>query len=373
MTDLRVLWLAKGLGRGGAEMLLVSLARAMDRTDLTIEVAYRLPRKTALVQPLRDAGITVHPLGDGPAPWPVELRRLLRQRRYDVVHSHAPLVGAAGRLLVRDGTVALHTEHNTWDRYHPATRVVNAATIGRNELVWAVSDQVAESIRPSRPLRRPRVEVLLHGVDLATVRRGADARRHARRRLGIDDARFVFGTVGNLAPKKDHDTMLRAFAKVHRQLPESCLVLIGTGPRLAELRSLATRLGIGDSVRFLGMRDDVPELLPAFDTFVLSSLHEGLSIALIEALGAGVPIVSTAVGGIPQLITNDVDGVLVPPRDVAALERAMVRLAGDAGDRARLADAGMERALDFSIQRAADTQVAHYRAVAGRRAEVGVG
>lgn len=366
MSPVRVLWLTKGLGRGGAEMLLVALARAMDRTGIEIEVAYQLPHKTALVEPLEESGIPVHLLRGGRA-WPLGLNRLLRTGRYDVVHSHAPLVGAVARLLVPSSTVMLHTEHNTWSRYHPATRLVNAATLGRNERVWAVSSQVAESIRPWR--RGTTVEVMLHGVSADTVHRGGVARRTARRSLGVPGKTILYGTVGNLAPKKDQGTMIHAFSQVAATLPTAQLAIIGTGPRLAELQALVSRLGLDSRVRFLGMRDDVPELLPALDVFVMSSIHEGLSIAVIEALAAGVPVVSTRVGGIVQLITHEEQGLLVSPKDVEALRDAMVRLATDESLRRRLIAAGDRRAADFGIEPAAETLSAHYRQVVATRRE----
>ena len=360
MSSVRVLWLAKGLGRGGAEMLLLSLARAMDRSRIEIEVAYRLPQKTALVEPLEAAGVRTHCLGAGGAHWTVRLRQLLAEQRYDVVHSHAPLVGAAARAMAPRGTVLLHTEHNTWDRYHPATRWVNGATMGRNARVWAVSDEVARTIRVPISWRPTPVEVMLHGVDLETVRRGEAARRVARARLGVGDRELVFGTVGNLAAKKDQGTMLRAFAELHWSMPQSRLVVIGTGPREAELKGLAAGLGLERAVHFLGMRDDVPELLPGFDIFVLSSIHEGLSIALVEALAAGVPVVATRVGGIPELITHGQYGLLVPPHDARALAAAMSGLAHDERARAEFAAAGPVRAADFGIQAAADRLASHY-------------
>ena len=360
MSRVKVLWLTKGLGRGGAEMLLVSLARAMDRSRIDIEVAYRLPQKTALVESLENAGVPTHCLAQPGTHWSVQLRRLLTRRRYDIVHTHAPLVGAAARTLAPRGVILLHTEHNTWDRYHPATRWVNGATMGRNTRVWAVSDEVARSIRVPVSWRPTPVEVMLHGVDLKTVRRGEEARANARERLGVEEGHFLFGTVGNLAAKKDQGTMLRAFAEALWALPAARLVVVGTGPRERELRLLADRLGVGHALEFLGMRDDVPELLPGFDTFVLSSLHEGLSIALVEALAAGVPVVATRVGGIPELIIHGEYGLLVPPRDAGSLAAAMVGLARDEPTRSRLAASGPLRAADFSIQAAADRLTSHY-------------
>ena len=357
----RVLWLSKGLGRGGAEMLLLGLARAMDRHGIEVEVAYRLPHKDSLVPALEAAGVPTHCLADGRLGWLVELRRLLASGHYDVVHTHAPLIGAAARIAAPRGLTVVHTEHNTWDRYHWATRLVNKVTLGRNLIVWGVSSQVAQSIRPMRGFRRPQVAVMLHGVDGASVRRGDQARASARTELGLDETTFVFGTVGNLAPKKDHSTMLRAFAIARSTLPEAQLIIVGTGPREATLRALASSLGISQAVVFTGMRDDVQDLLPAFDLFVLSSLHEGLSIAIIEALAAGVPVVSTGVGGIPELISDGENGVLVQPRNESELARAMVRAASDPELRTRLAAAGLKTAAKFGIQSAADVLADYYR------------
>ena len=371
MSDVKVLWLTKGLGRGGAEMLLVSLAQAMNRSRIDIEVAYRLPQKTALVETLEAAGVRTHCLAEHGGHWTNGLRQLLTERRYDIVHTHAPLVGAAARLVAPRGTVLLHTEHNTWDRYHPATRAVNAMTIGRNRRVWAVSDEVARSIRVPMSWRPTPVEVMLHGVDLDTVRSGPVARAAARERLGLGEGDFVYGTVGNLAAKKDQGTMLRAFAVVRGTVRHAHLVVVGTGPREQELRRLSAELGLDDAVQFLGMREDVPELLPGFDTFVLSSLHEGLSIALVEALAAGVPVVATRVGGIPELVIHGEYGLLVPPRDPGALASTMAWLARDDDVRSRLASAGPVRAADFGIQPAADRLASHYL-VLGPRQPVGV-
>jgi glycosyltransferase involved in cell wall biosynthesis len=350
-------------------MLLVSLARAMDRERIALEVGYRLPHKSALVPALNELGIATHCLA-GQRPWPLRLRALLAHGRYDVVHTHAPLVGTAARMVAPRGTALFHTEHNTWSRYHPATRVVNAVTIGRNQQVWAVSDHVAQSIRVPRPLLRPSVEVMLHGVDEQAAQRGPTAREEALRRLRIDDGGFVFGTVGNLAPKKDQGTLIEAFARAKREMPNSWLVIVGTGPREPALRVLARKLGVEHAVRFTGMRDDVPALLPGFDVFVLSSLHEGLSIALVEALAAGVPVVATRVGGIPELITDGAHGILVAPRNTGALERAMTRLAADAAERRRLSFAGVQRAAAFGIAPAAARLSERYLRVAAPHPEV---
>lgn len=368
MSTVRVLWLAKGLGRGGAEMLLVSLARAMDSEAVELEVAYVLPLKDALVERLRSEGVVVRLLGSGsPVSWVPALRKLLASGGFDVVHTHAPVIGAAARVLAPRATVMAHTEHNVWGRYRRLSRWANAVTLGRNTQVWAVSEGVAGSIRDWRPRsRRAPVKVMLHGVDPLEARRGPEARTEALAKLGMHDGPFTVGTVGNLTPKKDHDTLLQAFARLRRHHGDARLLIIGTGPREQHLRSLIRQLRLEDSVRLLGLRDDVLEILPALDVFALSSLHEGLSIALIEALATGLPVVATRVGGIPEVIADGRDGLLVPPASPDALHEAIERIVNDPDLRRRLGDRATARAAEFGIKNAAHTLTREYGEMAGR-------
>ena len=357
----RVLWLVKGLGRGGAEQLLVGLARAMDRASVKVEVAYVLPRKNALVGQLQDTGIMVRCLSDLSAPWPVTLRRLLASTPFDVVHTHSPVVAAAARMLAPARTRLVHTEHNMWPRYRRATRLANALTLHRNEIVWAVSDGVARTIHsvvPGRDL--PDVRVLVHGIDLKPGASHGTGRAEALRRLGLTPGPFTIGSVGNLTVKKDQETLVAALAQLRSAVPDCRLVLVGGGPREEHLRRLVRTLDLEAAVTMTGVRDDVSWLLPAFDVFSMSSRFEGLSIALLEAMAAGVPPVVTAVGGIPEVVTHNVHGLLVPPGDSAALAGTLACVASDAELRERLARAARRRAADFSIEPAARALQAAY-------------
>ncbi len=210
-----VLLLAKGLGRGGAERLLVSGISYLDRTRFHVEVAYLLPWKDALVPDLRKLDVPVHLLACRRAfdpRWILDLRRLVSERGIDLVHTHMPFVGIGARVgLGGNGPRLVHTEHNLWSRYRPATRTANMLTLARNREVIAVSSAVAQSMRvPSwMPVALPPVEVVLHGANLASVRRGMEARSMARSRLGLTDDEPVIGTVGNFTAKKDHASLLR--------------------------------------------------------------------------------------------------------------------------------------------------------------------
>lgn len=367
----RVLWLVKGLGRGGAERLLTLTASRLDRSRFDVEVAYVLPGHDAFVAELEHHGVGTHCLARaGRFSWLPQLRRRLRDGTFDIVHTHSPLPAVAARLLAPRGQALVHTEHNVWDAYHPLTRAANAATYGRNHTVVAVSEGVAGSIRaPGWALgRRPRIEWLHHGVDVASAPRGATARRVAREALGIGEGALVVGTVGNLTPKKDHAGLLAAFELVVSDVPEAMLLLIGSGPLEDALRSDARARGLDRHVQFLGSRDDVATLLPALDVFVLSSRHEGLPIALLEAMSAEVASVSTRVGGVAEVLTDGIDGCLVEPGCPEVLSAALAGLLTDPKQRGRLADAGRRRVeRGFSIDRATRRLEELYAEVIDRR------
>ncbi|MGN6330773.1 MAG: glycosyltransferase [Motilibacteraceae bacterium] len=346
MTPARVLWLTKGLGRGGAEQILASSAGLLDPRRYQVDVAYTLARKDALVARLQADGVRVHSLGSGRIPrWPQRLERLLARERYDLVHTHAPVPASAARLVVPRGAVVVHTEHNMWDRYRSATRWANATTYQRNDAVIAVSTSVAESIDRTRVRPGSPLHVLRHGIDTRAVAHGTDARLTARELLGLPADAPVIGCVANFTPKKDHANLLRA----HAAVADAHLVLVGLGPLEAELRSLASELGTAHRVHFLGMRDDVPRLLAAFDVFCLSSRFEGLPLSLQEAMAAGIAPVVTNAGGMPELVSDGVNGLIVAPGAVSELSEALSRVLADEDLRQTLGQAARHASQDFSL------------------------
>lgn len=367
----RVLWLAKGLGRGGAEQLLVSAAPHVDPVRFEVEVAYLLPWKDALVPDLVGRGVPVRCLNqrsEADLRWAFRLRKLLAERDYDVVHTHMPMPAVMVRLLARRGTAIVHTEHNVWHRYRKSTYWANALTYKRNDGVIAVSHAVAASISPKRSPRLP-VRVIHHGIEQVAVAAAADGacRSAARRALGLPSDAFVIGTVGNFTPKKDQRTLIDALALLRKTRPDAMLTLIGTGKLESELRAHVANSGLQDAVRFAGSRNDVQTLLPAFDVFALSSLFEGLSIALVEAMAAGLPCVATDVGGVSEVLQNGVQGRLVRPREPRLIAEALAELAGSPETVARMSAAALDRARVFDIHEAVDRIEALYDDVLAAR------
>jgi glycosyltransferase involved in cell wall biosynthesis len=353
----RVLWLTKGLGRGGVERLIASSIRHFDRERFDVEVAYLLPWKDAFVDEIAAAGVHCHCVGRRGwtnVLWPLRLRRIARRQSYDIIHSHMPLSAAIARVVLGRKSRFVHTEHNVWERHRRPSRWANALTFSRNKAVVAVSASVAKSISPPLAATRgPKVEVLLHGINLNEINPDTANRERARKLIGAQPGELVIGTVGNLTRKKNQQMLLRATAMLAKRVPNVRLAIVGTGPLDETLQKSTVRLGMSDQVSFLGSREDVLALLPGFDAFCLSSQFEGLSIALVEAMATGVACVATAVGGIPEVVEDEVSGLLVPAGGTDELAYALERVLCDDQLRARLGAAGRERALAFDIRRAA--------------------
>jgi glycosyltransferase involved in cell wall biosynthesis len=364
----RVLWLIRGLGPGGAERLLVAHARA-GAADFAYEVAYQVAAKDHLVPELEAAGVVVHRLGTSPR-WPLELRRLVAERGISVVHAHSPALAVGARLALRllpggPRPPLVYTEHNRWDAYRPATRFANALTFGLDHRCFAVSDEARSSVWG--PLRS-RVQTLHHGIDPVALRAAAGDPEATRHALGIDPAAPVVVHVANYRREKAHEVLLDAVRLlVDRGHDDLRVLLVGQGQRMDEVRAHLDAAHLGRHVLMLGYRPDAPALEAAADVLVLSSDHEGLPVAVMEALTLGVPVVSTRVGGVPEAITDGVEGLLVAPRDPAALADALARVLDDPELRARLGAAARARGADFDAAVPTGVIEAAYRELLARR------
>lgn len=353
----RILHLIKGLARGGAEQLLVSQAPYLDRDQFLYEVGFLLPDHDALVGELEATGLPVHCLnGARGAGWIHRLRGMVRERGIDLIHDHSPYVAIGTRLGIprHGGPRLVYTEHNVWEAYHRATYWGNILTYRRSDHVFAVSDHVRASIRYPRFLQflpMPPVETLHHGLDPVAVHRWGSS-EGVREELGIPEDALVVGTVANFRPSKGHTILLEAAVKVREAIPGVRFVLVGHGPLESDIRRRAQELGLDGTVVFAGARDDVPRVAGAFDLFALSSVYEGLAIALIEAMALGRPAVVTRAGGLTEVLEHGRQGLVVPPSNPQALAGAIITLLRDADLRRRFGEAGQLRARKFDIRKA---------------------
>jgi glycosyltransferase involved in cell wall biosynthesis len=348
-TPARVLWLIKGLGPGGAERLLVESARFVDRDRFQVRAAYLLPWKDHLVTELEDGGVPVVCLGarrELDPGWVRGLRHLVRAGAIDLVHAHSPVPAIAARTALR-GPAVVTTEHNTWDRYRPVTRRVNALTFGRQRAAIAVSQEVARSFGQRT---RPPVHVIANGVDVGRIRERAMPREAARDELGLPPDVPVVGAIGGLTAKKGFVFLVRAARRVLEAVPRARVVIVGLPIDDAPVRAAIAAEGLGEQVVLAGYRPEAARLLPAFDVFALPSLFEGMPVSLLEAMAAGLPSVASRVGGVPEVATDGVDALLVPPADEAELAAALVALLTDDARRSDMGAAARSTAERFSLE-----------------------
>ena len=224
-----------------------------------------------------------------------------------------------------------------------------------------VSDEIAAAVTCWWTVARAKVEVVPNGIS-TTIRSDLPSAIEVRQSLGIPAAGPVIGTVGRLAQVKRQDILIRATKLLAERRPDIRLLLVGDGPERSRLEALARDLGIVDRVHFAGYQSCPEQFLQVMDVFSLTSRSEGFPVSLLEAWRAGVPVACSAVGGIPQIVTQESDGLLFPVGDEAAAARAFTRLLDDAELRHRLGQSGQRKVRDFySLERMAAEYEKRYR------------
>lgn len=337
---IRVFHLIKGLGRGGAEILLEQSLRFGDRDRFEYAFGYFLPWKDAMVERLRARGAEVVCFDArrnlGVLASVGRVARHLRSWRADLVHCHLPLTGVLGRLAGRRaGIPVVYTEHNVQERYHVLTRRLNLATWGMQDRVIAVSDEVAASIAAWKDSKVP-VEVVRNGVDLQHFDLDRVDPAEIRRELGIPPDVPVVGTVAVFRAQKRLHDWLAAAELMLQQRPNARFLLVGDGPLTKDLRETALRRGIDRAVVFPGLREDVRPFLAAMDVFLMTSIFEGLPVALLEAMAMRRSVVVTPAGGIPEIVRAGENGLLIAVGDPAAAAAATLDILDDPEQSARL-------------------------------------
>ena len=389
-APLRVTHLIESLGSGGAERLLYTNLKHLDASRVASEVVTVFAGPSHWAEPIRELGVPVGTLGcagvrDLPA-GAARLRRLLRAQRPDLLHTHLWAANVLGRVAGRlAGVPVLSSVHNPdhepeswddgaqvgrWKRYVSLAIDRHTARFGSTRML-AVSDYVRGSAHRRLGFPLGRIERLYNPIDAgAFASPSGRTRGEVLREVGLADDARVLLNVGRVSPQKGLLYAVRALPKVLARHPSAQLVSAGSTADavwLGRLKAEAESLGVAGRVHFLGARRDVADLLRACDLFVFPSLYEGLGIALVEAMAVGCACVATRTGPIPEVVTDGVDGRLVPAADAEALAEVVNALLEDAGARERLGRAARASALArFEPRQAADELARIYESIIAR-------
>jgi glycosyltransferase involved in cell wall biosynthesis len=359
----RVLLVGLSLAPGGTERLIRDLADRL-RDEVAMAVCC-IDERGAWGDSLAQSGIPVSALRRRPGfrPWlGARIASIAAAHRADVIHCHqySPFVYGCIARCLRPARLVF-TEHGRLGDRPPSRKRFAANQVLRHipNRVFTVSEDlkrhlVREGFAPGR------VEVIYNGIDIGPSP-GPSSREAARRALGLPAEAFIAMAVGRLDPVKDYSGLVRAFARVLGHRRDGRLVLVGDGPERPAVERAAAQLGIAHAVTLAGHREDVNALLPAADVFVNSSEFEGISLTILEAMAACLPVVATRVGGTPEIVSPET-GVLVPAGDADALASALVAMAADAAGRRARGIAGRRAAEQrFSLDRMINQYLTVYR------------
>ena len=354
MRKLRVLTLVdKPTVTGGAERLAAVVAMKLDPARFeSVLCASRQTDEPLLDRELEEAGIGVLALGRRSTLDLLAWRPLVSLLRdgVDVVHTHMFGSNVWGTVLGRLSGVPVVVAHeHTWSfQGRPLRRFLDRELVARwADVFVAVSGEDRRKMIEVEGVDPAKIRLIPNGIPSPANGAGADVRTE----LGIEPGAPVLGVVCELRAQKALEVLFEAAALLLVEFPTLKVLVAGDGPERARLEEGARRLGVADTVLFLGIRRDVPAVLAAVDVAVLSSDYEGSPLSVMEYMAAAKPVVSTRVGGVPELVQEDVHGLLVEPRDPEALAEAVARLLRDPALAKRLGAEGRKRQQrEFSLE-----------------------
>ena len=357
-----VLFIMPVMGMGGSERLVHNLVLRLDRSQFNPSVAWLYGNEA--LQEFQDLQVPLHYVPKTKRvdfSTMLKLARIIQTESIDIVdaqHFMPAIYAYYGCKLAAKKTLVF-TAHSRWEIEDIPLkwRVAGGYLLRRIGASVGVAPDVSSAIQSIFKTTASQTVTIENGVDIDLFAREKDV-RGLRSSLGLADGDMVIGVVANLKKVKNHLFLLQALAKVAEELENVKLIIVGRGSAGEtdntedNLRLFVNNHHLAERVSFLGYRTDIPELLQVMDVFCLTSLREGLPIGLIEAMAAGLPVIGTNVEGIRDVITPNVDGILVELDDVAALKDALTSLTRDLQWRDRLGCAGRIKAVErYSLQR----------------------
>lgn len=288
----------------------------------------------------------------------VDLTRIILTEKPDVVHTHTSKGGLLGRLAAKIARVSriVHTPHGHvfFGHFGP---LMSKVFLWIEKLMSPLADRIVAltdgemgDYKKLHVYPEDRLVKIHSGVNIQKFQHASIGAVEKKRSLGLDPKGLVVGFAGWLLPIKGPMHLLKAMEDIWPYYEDAVLIFIGKGELDVDLRAEAMKISANGRVNFLGWRDDIHEIMPIFDIFVLPSLNEGMGRVLVEAMAAGKPIVASNVGGIPDLVKHNDNGLLVPPGDENALSTAITQLINDPGKAKIMGQRGRQRCRQFSVE-----------------------
>ncbi len=368
---MHVFHLISSLGFFGAENVLIQLTKELRHTDFSpligvfknlhnphVEVAEEAKRHNLTVE--------IFPCNGKLDLKTISLiREVLEKNGVDIIHTHGYKSNLYALASSFGKNISLITTCHNWlgdDRKMKFYAWLDKFFLNKFDKLIAVSDDVKREIL-KHEIQADKVLIISNGVELERFNNHKDP-SYIYREFNIDPGCKIIGTVGRLTEEKGHIYILQATVKIMEQYPKVVLLIVGDGPLRNELQERVEDLGIRDKVIFTGMRSDTPELYSLMEFFILSSITEGLPVALLEAMASKKPVIATEVGAVPKVIQDGHSGLLVEPKDVEGLSKAIIDLLENPDQAAYLALNGYEEVTnEFSSQKMAERYVEVYKEV----------
>lgn len=355
----------------GAEVQIYLMLTALQaNNDITVQ-AISL-NNGLLVDKLREAGVAVLVVDETKLSFAAifrQIRQHLRTHPCDILHTHRYKENILGGLLKNSsGCRALvQTVHGLPEPFSGFAAIKSAITRGLNEVIKrryvdqlvAVSEDIKKTLQELFPAER--ISVIRNSIDPNSMSIHT-SNSALRNEFGIADDHILLGTVGRLVPVKAMEVFLHAAAEIVAAFPLASFIIVGDGPERKKLEELAGQLELGDKLLFTGFREDALDIVNAMDIFVMTSLHEGIPTALLEAMYLAKPVVVSAVGGLPEVVNTGASGVLVQDITPAAFAQACFKLIVNTEARIALGRAAHARIVsEFAISQNANALINLYR------------
>lgn len=341
------------LRAGGAERMFIELLLRLKESFNVSVVCIR--DKGELAHLLEEKSIKVHVSyfkGRFAPKSLLNLASLLKRENIHIVHTHMyrpNISGTIGAFIARTPVIIshVHTVHQ-WDTKRQI--FMDRIITGIRDKTIVVSEEVKKAYLEKVNPNPEKIKVIYNGVD-PKIYKIEKKLSGIRAELNIQDGIPVIGIAGRLAPEKDHITFLEAAKIVLDSNPRACFLIVGKGPEEKNIKAYIEKLNLKDKVKIVGYREDIPQVLSALDIFVLSSVREGFSLAILEAMAAGKPVIATDVGGNKEAVVDGETGFIVPKKDPSSMASKILSLVCNPDLRAMMGENGCQRvAKKFSIE-----------------------